>query len=77
MDINKKEALFSAVILSILVYTLLAVVVTSEPAMIEKLKAVLGHQPFGMPLKEYILCFTAALCVPLIFFFLHIHITIR
>ena len=77
MNVDKKEAIFIAIIVSILVYSLLAIMVTSEPAMIEKLSVVLGHKPFGMPLKLYILSFTAALCFPLIFFFWHIYVTIR
>jgi hypothetical protein len=77
MNIDKKEAIFTTIVGSILVYALLAIVVTSEPEMMEKLSAVLGYQPLGMPLKVYILSLTAALCFPLIFFFYHIHVTIR
>jgi Flp pilus assembly protein TadB len=77
MNIDKKEALSTAIIVSILVYALLAIIVTSEPAMLKKLSAVLGQHPLGMPLKMYILYFIAALCLPLTFFFWHIHVTIR
>jgi len=77
MNIDKKEALFTAIIVSILIYALIAIMVTSEPAMTKKLSAVLGHRPLGMPLKVYILSFTAALCAPLIFLFRHIYVTIR
>jgi hypothetical protein len=77
MNIDKKEALITAIIISVLVYALLAIVATSEPTMMEKLSIVLTHKPLGMPLKVYILSLTAALCFPLIFFFYHIHVTIR
>ena len=77
MKIDNKEALFTTIIVSILVYALLAIMVTSEPAMIGKLGVVLGKKPLGMPLKAYILSFTAVLCFPLLFFFWHIYVTIR
>ncbi len=77
MNINKKEALFTTLIVSILVYALLAMSVTSDSKMIKKIGEVIGNQPFGIPIKLYILIFTATLCLPIIFFFWHIYVTIN
>lgn len=77
MNINKKEALFTTLIVSIVVYALLAIVVTSNSKMIEKIGKVIGNQPFGISIKLYILVFIATLCIPLLFFFWHIYVTVN
>ena len=75
-EIDRRDALKTAVIVSGLFWLLLVVGANFDSEFSEKLHAVLGEEPNGLKFDLYILLTTLQLSIPMIFFLYHTLITL-
>ena len=75
-NMDRRDALKTALIVSALFWGLLVVTTNSSAEVLGKLRRILGEEPNGLKFELYILLFTFQLSLPMIFFLYHTLITL-